>query len=101
MDERHDVITARLKLLNGYLRDLRGLQNVDAQTYSDNMLIHGTVERTLQLAVEASLDIGQHIIAQDSVRRTTTRMSLSSWLRKASSTMSYLLTSCEWQVSGI
>jgi uncharacterized protein YutE (UPF0331/DUF86 family) len=57
-----------LKLLNGYLRDLRNLQDVDAETYNDNLLIRRTVERTLQLAVEASLDIGQRIIARQGFR---------------------------------
>jgi uncharacterized protein YutE (UPF0331/DUF86 family) len=57
-----------LTLLNGYLRDLRSLQNVDAETYRENLLIRRTVERTLQLAVEASLDIGQHIIAREGFR---------------------------------
>ena len=56
-------------LLNGYVSDLRELQSVDFATYSENMLIRRTVERTLHLAVEAALDIGQHIIAQEGFRR--------------------------------
>ena len=56
-------------LLNGYVSDLRELQSVDFATDSENMLIRRTVERTLHLAVEAALDIGQHIIAQEGFRR--------------------------------
>ena len=68
MANGQDTIVARLKLLNGYVSDLRSLQDVDAQTYSENLLIRRTVERTLHLSIEASLDIGQHIIAQEGFR---------------------------------
>jgi uncharacterized protein YutE (UPF0331/DUF86 family) len=57
-----------LRLLNDYVSDLRELQAVDAQTYEENKLIRRAVERTLHLAVEACLDIGQHIIAQEGFR---------------------------------
>ena len=50
------------------MHDLRNLQDVDAETYEENLLIRRTVERTLQLAAEASLDIGQHIIAREGFR---------------------------------
>ena len=51
------------------MSDLRELQDVDCATYIENKLIRRTVERTLHLAVEACLDIGQHIIAQEGYRR--------------------------------
>jgi len=63
-----DVIQGRLKLLSEYVKDLRELQDVDLTTYTENKLIHRTVERTLHLAVEACLDIGQHIIVQEGFR---------------------------------
>jgi len=63
-----DVIQERLKLLSEYVKDLRELQDVDLTTYTENKLIHRTVERTLHLAVEACLDIGQHIIVQEGFR---------------------------------
>jgi len=53
-----------LKLLDGYLQDLLELQPVNFSTYQDEKLIHRTVERTIHLAIEASLDIGQRLIAQ-------------------------------------
>jgi len=58
-----------LTLLDEYTADLRQLQSVDFKTYVENKLIRRTVERTLHLAVEACLDIGQHIIAQEGFRR--------------------------------
>lgn len=68
MVDGHDVIQERLKLLNEYVNDLLELQSVDFETYEENKLIHRTVERTLHLAVEACLDIGQHIIAREGFR---------------------------------
>lgn len=58
-----------MALLNEYASDLRELQGVDFTTYAGNKLIRRAVERTLHLAVEACLDIGQHIIAQRGFRR--------------------------------
>ncbi len=55
-------------LLDGYVSDLRSLQAVNFQEYQENMLIRRTVERTLHLAVEACLDMGQHIIAREGFR---------------------------------
>ncbi|MBM4457722.1 MAG: DUF86 domain-containing protein [Chloroflexi bacterium] len=63
------VIQERLALLDEYTTDLRQLQSVDFKTYVENKLVRRTVERTLHLAVEACLDIGQHIIAQEGFRR--------------------------------
>ena len=57
-----------MKLLNEYIGDLKELQPVDFTTYRENKLIRRTVERTLHLAIEACLDIGQHIIAQAGYR---------------------------------
>ena len=51
------------------MNDLLELQNVDLQTYAEDKLIRRAVERTLHLAVEACLDIGQHIIVQEGFRR--------------------------------
>lgn len=58
-----------MALLNEYVGDLLDLQDVDFATYVENKLVRRTVERTLHLAVEAALDIGQHIIAQEGFRR--------------------------------
>lgn len=57
-----------MKLLDGYIDDLRQLQSVDFAEYTENKFIHRTVERTLHLAIEACLDIGRHIISQERFR---------------------------------
>ncbi len=54
--------------LDEYLNDLRELQGVSFQEYQENKLIHRTVERTLHLAIEACIDIGQHVIAEGGFR---------------------------------
>ena len=58
-----------MALLNEYSDDLRNFQDVDYATYLENKLIRRTVERTLHLAIEVCLDIGQHIIAAEGFRR--------------------------------
>jgi uncharacterized protein YutE (UPF0331/DUF86 family) len=68
LDGKKQIVYERLKLLNEYIGDLRELQPVDFTTYRENKLIRRTVERTLHLAVESCLDIGQHIIAQEGYR---------------------------------
>jgi uncharacterized protein YutE (UPF0331/DUF86 family) len=70
MDEQ-SVIQERLKLLSEYMNDLAELQAVDLTTYVENKLVRRTVERTLHLAMEACLDIGQHLIAQEGFRMPT------------------------------
>jgi len=57
-----------LRLLAEYVSDLRELQDVDPQTYTENKLLRRAVERTLHLAIEACLDIGQHVIAREGFR---------------------------------
>lgn len=57
-----------MKRLNEYTSDLYDLQAINFQTYEENKIIRRAVERTLHLAVEACLDIGQHIIAQEGFR---------------------------------
>jgi len=60
-----------LKLLNDYLSDLKNFSKVDFRTYTENKLIRRAVERTLHLSVEASLDIGQQIIALEGLTAPT------------------------------
>ncbi|MFU8773409.1 MAG: type VII toxin-antitoxin system HepT family RNase toxin [Anaerolineales bacterium] len=55
-------------LLDEYIKDLRELQSVNFDEYEENKLIRRAVERTLHLAVETCLDIGQQIIAREGFR---------------------------------
>jgi uncharacterized protein YutE (UPF0331/DUF86 family) len=68
LGEETVVLRGRLRLLAEYVSDLRELQDVDPQTYTENKLLRRAVERTLHLAIEACLDIGQHVIAREGFR---------------------------------
>lgn len=68
MGDESGILHERLKLLDEYTSDLQGLQRVSFQEYEENKLIRRMVERTLHLAVEACLDIGRYIIAQEGFR---------------------------------
>lgn len=48
--------------------ELRRLQPTEYEEYIANYLIHRTVERDLQTAIEACLDIGRHLIAKEGFR---------------------------------
>ena len=59
-----EVIRKRLRLLEGYLKKLRRIQaSTDRETFLADSDRQDIAERNLQLAIEAVLDIGQHIIA--------------------------------------
>ena len=57
-----------MKLLDNYMVELRRLQPTEFEEYVRNYLIHRTVERDLQTAIEACLDIGRHLIAREGFR---------------------------------
>lgn len=57
-----------MALLSEYVTDLRELQRANFETYAEEKLVRRAVERTLHLAVEACLDIGQQIIAYEGFR---------------------------------
>jgi len=65
---QNDVLIERLRLLNEYVSDLRDLQGLEFDAYAENKLVRRAVERTLHLAIEACLDVGQHLIAQEGFR---------------------------------
>jgi len=44
------------------------LAKTEYAVYSANRILRRATGRTLHLAIEASLDIGQHIIAQEQLR---------------------------------
>jgi uncharacterized protein YutE (UPF0331/DUF86 family) len=50
------------------MSELRELQSADYDEYVSNYMIHKTVERVMQTAIEACLDIGRHLIAREGFR---------------------------------
>lgn len=58
-----EVIRKRLNSLDEYLEILRGLQKYSLDEFLSNPEIYGSAERFLQLAVETTTDMGNHIIS--------------------------------------
>lgn len=63
-----EAILARLELLRQYQAQLLQIPAANFQEYDRNFLIHKATERLLQTAIEACLDIGKRIIAQEHLR---------------------------------
>ena len=61
---RPEVILRRLVKLDEYLEILEGLQRYDLDAFVKDPERYGSAERFLQLAIETSLDIGSHVIAE-------------------------------------
>ena len=59
-----EVIQERLRLLAEYIEDLRAEQGISFAQYQDDKKTRRYVEHTIQIAIEACLDIGHHIIAE-------------------------------------
>ncbi|MBM7557339.1 type VII toxin-antitoxin system HepT family RNase toxin [Halanaerobacter jeridensis] len=60
-----DLVRSRLLKLEEYINDLKEYQNIKFVKYQNDKLIKRFVERTLQLAIESCLDIGNHIISDE------------------------------------
>jgi uncharacterized protein YutE (UPF0331/DUF86 family) len=58
------VITMRLRKLDNYLRTLRQMQAVPQDEYLNDDNIQTIVERKLQLAIQACMDIASYLIGQ-------------------------------------
>lgn len=62
------VIERLFSLIKGYLNDLKPVQGVSFSEYSKDIRLQRFVERTLHIAIEACLDIGNHIISDEGFR---------------------------------
>lgn len=60
---RPEVLQRRLRKLDEYLEILRRLQQYSFEEFIQDPERYGSAERFLQLAIEALLDMGNHIIA--------------------------------------
>lgn len=63
-----DVVDRLLGLLREYLNDLKTLHGQTFHEYSADVRTRRFAERTLQLAIEACLDIGNHIVSDEGFR---------------------------------
>lgn len=61
---RAEVIRKRLNKLDEYLRIRRGMQAYGFEAFAADPEKYGSAERFLQLAIEATIDVGNHVIAE-------------------------------------
>ena len=64
-----ELLLDRLTLLDEYLRDLQEVSGVGWTEFTGDKRLRRHIERTLQLAIEACLDIGNHLIADARLRQ--------------------------------
>jgi len=67
-----DIVSRLLGLLTQYLRELKEVQSVTWDAFSTAIKLKRFVERTLQMCVEVSLDVGNHIISDAGWREAET-----------------------------
>lgn len=60
---RTEVIRKRLNKLDEYIEILKGLQKHSFDEFLSTPEFYGSTERFLQLAIETTLDIGNHVVA--------------------------------------
>ena len=66
---KREIISVRLGRLQEYLKILKGLRGYPQSRFSGDPLIRGSAERYLHLAIECCLDMGNHVIADQGLRK--------------------------------
>ena len=64
-----EIFSRRLEALVGYLEKLRAFLDAEEAEFVREAALHDLAERYLHLAVEASLDLGNHWIADRGLPR--------------------------------
>jgi len=64
---RPEIIRRRLQRFGEYLTILERFQRYDLEAFLSDPEHYGSAERFLQLAIEASLDMGSHVIADENL----------------------------------
>ena len=62
---RHEILRKRMNKLDEYLAILRQLQRYARHEFLSDPEHYGSAERFLHLAIEALLDMGNHVIADE------------------------------------
>jgi len=62
-----DIVLNRIKHLEDNINYLKKIENYDQKTFSKDPDIYYRFERSLHLAVEAVLDLGNHLIADQNL----------------------------------
>ena len=64
----NNVILRKIVALEEYLQDLSEAKNISFQEFSSSKINRRYIERTLHMAIEACIDISNHIISYDGFR---------------------------------
>ena len=59
------MVKSKLIKLEEYIQELQEYENIELEEYKNNEMKKRYLERTLQLALESILDIGNHIISDE------------------------------------
>ncbi len=65
----HELLAARIARIREQLKHLARLENLDEEEFLGSSIEQHAAERELQVAIEACLDIGHHVIVQEGLRR--------------------------------
>jgi uncharacterized protein YutE (UPF0331/DUF86 family) len=68
-----ELVLRKCAALDGYLAELSQLRSIDLETYRSDWKTQRVVERSLHLAIEVSLDLADHLIADRGLRAPTTQ----------------------------
>lgn len=60
-----ELVKDRLIKLEEYILDLKKYQDISLQEYQNDKILRRYIERSLHLAIESCLDIGNHIISDE------------------------------------
>lgn len=67
---KREVVLERSQKCSEYLNQLEDIvRGVEFEEFNHNPLLYGSAERFLHLAIEALIDIGNHIISDDQLGR--------------------------------
>jgi len=64
----HDLVLRRLALLEAYVSQLAPYRNIEVTAYRADWKTQRIVDRTLHLAIEACLDVADHLVADRRLR---------------------------------
>jgi len=64
----HDLVLRRLALLETYVSQLAPYRNIEVTAYRADWKTQRIVDRTLHLAIEACLDVADHLVADRRLR---------------------------------
>lgn len=64
---RPEILRKRMNKLDGYLKVLRRLQRYEREEFLSEPEHYGSAERFLHLSIEALLDMGNHVIADENM----------------------------------